>query len=109
MDAWFDNQFLAVATPLVCGEYLRVIDTLSPEHKPRIEMDWRMVLPELVLLIPDERRPKRISRDPNDDKFIYCAVNSKADFLVTGDDDLKSLPEYYPFKIISPRDFQNLI
>ena len=32
-----------------------------------------------------------LCRDPNDDKFLECAVAGKADFVVSADNDLLSL------------------
>lgn len=35
----------------------------------------------------------RHSRDPDDDKFLECAVAGQADYIVTADNDLLSLGE----------------
>ena len=101
---------MVYATPGIIGEYVRVADATvkSPAH-PLLSLKWQAMLPEVCHLIPDERRPKRISRDPSDDKFIFCAMNSGADLLVTGDRDLTTLPAEYSFKIVSPRQFVNFL
>ena len=44
-------------------------------------------------------------RDPKDDKFLELAVNGKADFIISGDGDLKVLHPFRNIKIISPREF----
>ena len=49
-----------------------------------------------------------ICRDANDDYVLACAAEAKADFLVTGDDDLLTLVSYGKTKIIRPRDFEIL-
>ncbi len=49
-------------------------------------------------------------RDPDDNKFLELAKDSRAYFLITGDKDLlslKSKPEYQNL-IITPRDFLEL-
>ena len=46
-----------------------------------------------------------VSRDPKDDIFIACAVEGRADYIVTGDADLLVLNEYEGIKILRPRDF----
>ncbi len=53
-------------------------------------------------------RPASVCRDPDDDIILVCAVETKSDFLVTGDKDLLVLKEYQDAKIISPRDFELL-
>lgn len=44
-------------------------------------------------------------RDPTDDKFLELAVNGKADFIISGDDDLKVMNPFRKIGIISPREF----
>ena len=46
-----------------------------------------------------------VCRDPDDDKFIECAVDGKAVFIVSGDKDLLSLESYKDVEIISAADF----
>jgi len=46
-----------------------------------------------------------ICRDPDDDKFISCAVSASAEFIVSGDRDLLDLGLYESIRIISPSDF----
>jgi putative PIN family toxin of toxin-antitoxin system len=47
-------------------------------------------------------------RDPNDDKILSCAKEAKADYLVTGDQDLLVLSRFEDIPIITPRDFEAL-
>lgn len=49
------------------------------------------------------------SRDVKDDKFLACALEAKADCIVTGDKDLLILKKYQGIKIITPREFINLL
>ena len=44
-------------------------------------------------------------RDPKDDKFLACAVEGEADYVVTGDKGLLSLGEYRDIPIVSPATF----
>lgn len=44
-------------------------------------------------------------RDVKDDKFLACAVEAGADYIITGDKDLLVLKEYEGIKIITPREF----
>ncbi len=45
-----------------------------------------------------------ISRDPDDDKFIECALQANVDYLVSGDDDLKDIKQVKDVKIVSVSD-----
>lgn len=44
-------------------------------------------------------------RDPKDNKFLELAVNGKASFIITGDNDLLSLNPFQNIQIITPDHF----
>jgi uncharacterized protein len=46
-----------------------------------------------------------ICRDPKDDKFLELAVSGKADFIITGDQDLLVLNPFRNIAIITANDF----
>ena len=46
-----------------------------------------------------------ICRDPKDDKFLELAFSGKADFIVTGDQDLLVLNPFRNIEIITANDF----
>jgi len=52
---------------------------------------------------------KGICRDKDDDSIIECAALCGADYLITGDDDLLILKIYQDIKIITVKDYINLI
>lgn len=47
----------------------------------------------------------QVCRDPKDDKVLELAVGSKADYIVTRDDDLLVLNPFQRVSIITPTDF----
>ncbi|ACA98823.1 MULTISPECIES: putative toxin-antitoxin system toxin component, PIN family [Cyanophyceae] len=46
-----------------------------------------------------------VCRDPKDDKFLELIVNGKADFLITGDQDLLALHPFRDASILTVQDF----
>ena len=48
---------------------------------------------------------KGICRDGDDDNKIECGVACKADFIITGDEDLLVLEEYQSIRIVTPKDY----
>lgn len=48
---------------------------------------------------------QRVTRDPEDDMIIACAVAADADYIVTRDRDLLDLGEYQGIRIVSPEVF----
>jgi putative PIN family toxin of toxin-antitoxin system len=52
---------------------------------------------------------KGVCRDPEDDKFISCALSASADWIVSGDKDLFDLKQYKSTKIIKASDFLKMV
>ena len=46
-----------------------------------------------------------IPEDPTDDKFLACAVDGRADCIVTGDRHLLRLETFRGIRILSPEEF----
>ena|SRR3989338_332593 len=50
-----------------------------------------------------------IVRDKNDNKIIECAYDGKANCIVTGDSDLLDLKEFKSIRILSAKEFLNML
>lgn len=107
--AWLDQRFQVYLTPEILEEYLRVIEDFSKATNRLSELEWNEILPEISEVLPDEKDGPDICRDPTDDKFIFCAMNSGARYLVSGDIDLKSIEMKFKFDIVSPRQFLDVL
>ena len=46
-----------------------------------------------------------VEDDPDDNKFIECAVALKADFIISGDKSFTAIQDYMGIKIINPKEF----
>ena len=49
----------------------------------------------------------KICRDPKDDKFINCAIDAKAIYIVSGDNDLLTIKNFEGIEIVTAREFYN--
>jgi putative PIN family toxin of toxin-antitoxin system len=62
-----------------------------------------------ALVIPCHYEVSGVSLDPDDDKFLACALEAQADCIVTGDPDLAipivDLGCYQGIDILKPREF----
>src|SRR3989304_8720918 len=50
-----------------------------------------------------------VAEDPADDKFLECAVDSKADYIVSGDEHLLKIGTYKRTRIVSVRQFLKIL
>lgn len=78
-------------------------------HGPEDVERFVTVLAQTAELVSDLPEVRAVSRDPNDDVIIATAVAAKADYLVTGDNDLLVLGEYQGVRIVTPRQFLDLL
>jgi len=46
-----------------------------------------------------------VSRDPDDDKFLACALGASCNFIVSGDKDLLDISGYADVDVLKPADF----
>ena len=53
--------------------------------------------------------PVNICRDHDDDKFLACALDGAAYYVVSGDSDLLSLREYKGVRIVTAAEFLSLL
>ena len=51
------------------------------------------------------RRLAVVRRDPDDDKFLECAVAGRAGYVVTGDPDLRELGSFRGITILTAGEF----
>ncbi|MGH7150378.1 MAG: putative toxin-antitoxin system toxin component, PIN family [Planctomycetota bacterium] len=58
-----------------------------------------------AFLTPGGLRLRIVESDPDDDRYLECAVEGLADFLVTGDRHLLRIAEFETVSIVTPRAF----
>jgi uncharacterized protein len=46
-----------------------------------------------------------VCEDPDDDKFIECAIASKTEIIVSGDKHLLKVTGYQGINVLKPREF----
>ena len=64
---------------------------------------------DLCEFVEPEPLRERVCRDKNDDIVLATALAGKADVIVTGDDDLLVLKPFRGIRILSPRQFLQLL
>jgi putative PIN family toxin of toxin-antitoxin system len=74
---------------------------LSVEETTNILLDFSTITNTIQI----QHRIAVISDDPDDDKFIECAMSSRSDFIVSGDKHLIRLGNYRGIKIVKASDF----
>lgn len=105
LKAWYDRKIDLVISLEILDEYQRVAEELAQEFSgvdvARI-LDLLTVGAEIVHAPP---LPEPVCSDPEDDKFLACAVAGSAKYVVTGDKQLLKVSRHGNVEIVSPRWF----
>lgn len=62
-------------------------------------------LESITNLVTPKQRFNIVEKDPEDNKFIECAIEADADFIVSGDKHLLEISEFQKIKILKPTNF----
>jgi len=66
-------------------------------------------LEEIGNKIVPKSRIKNGSRDKADNKYLECGISAYVDYIISGDVDLLELVEYKKIKIITAKDYLEII
>lgn len=90
-------------SPEILAEYQKILKRdfgYSDENAVPI---MQKVLSFVTIVIPQEEI-KVVLDDPDDDKIIACAIESKSEYIITYDLHLLNLKEYRGIRIIRPEE-----
>ena len=103
-----DGQVDVVASKEIVDEYEEIVLRLKQKYPSiitRIPLQEILGRFEIIRVTTDIH----ISRDPDDDKFISCAIDGKCLYIVSGDRDLLDIENYGDIEILTVVDFLNRI
>jgi len=108
LQAWRDGNISIILSQEIFDEYRRVAETLSSQFN-EISIDDIL---NLIAINADFFQPIELSQsicdDPDDDKFIACAIASNVKVIVTGDKHLLKVTGFKGIEIITPKQFIEL-
>jgi putative PIN family toxin of toxin-antitoxin system len=109
MELWIDERFELVTSEEILSELFRVLHkpTIQEHFKPAEDdiIEYIDTIREKAVITADLYRTDRITKDPTDNKFLACALESKADYVVSGDKHLREIKHFHGVKIIDVKTF----
>ena len=105
LDAWQAGQFQLLFSPAILHEYQRVGEELAARFQNADISSILGVLTTHATLLDPPPSAARPCDDPDDIKFLACAVAGRADYLVSGDKHLLKLKRCEHTTILTPRQF----
>ena len=105
--AWQYGKVQLVISAEIYAEYEEVVERFAEDH-PSIATDLPSVLERITLfaeLCTPSPLEEQVSSDPDDDKFLACAVHTGVEIVVSGDSDLLDVSGYRGVRVLNPRKF----
>jgi len=106
VDLWKSGTLTLCLSKEILEEYAEVLGRMGLEGSSEIKelLDLFSSAPN-ILFTSKTPEVHAVPDDPNDDKFIACALALGAEVIITGDKTLKAVGSYGDIRISSPSRF----
>ena len=109
IELWKEGKILPLCSKEIIDEYLKVLS--YPKFQLTEEEISYLLTQEIlpwfeVVEVPNGK--PYVEADPEDDKFIWCAIEGKAELIVSGDKHLLAYTNS-PLSIVPVKEFLKLI
>ena len=106
IDLWKRGKIILCLSSKIVDEYVEVLRRLGLAGEGELEELLSLLAEGFNNIFVASTPSLQVVRDdPDDDKFIECAVAAQARYIISGDNHLKAIGNYMGIKIYSPRDF----
>jgi len=107
--AWRAGRFELVLSPAMLAEVHRVLlyPHLQRKHgwsETQVD-DFLAGIAAAATLTPGALSVCAVPDDPTDDKYVACALEARAEYIVSGDEHLTRLERYQSVEIVTPAFF----
>ncbi len=103
--AWNSRKLQLCVSLEILEEYLNVAERLANRYAG---VEYEAILGLIVQnaqLVEAAALPEPVSEDPDDDKFLACALASNTRIIVSGDSDLLKVSGYADIRVLTPKEF----
>jgi putative PIN family toxin of toxin-antitoxin system len=106
VDLWKSGQLTLCLSKPIIDEYVGVLQRIGLKNERELR-ELLHLFAHGFHIIFSAKTPELhfVEEDPDDDKFIECAVSLKADFIISGDKALLAIQDYMGIRIVTPKKF----
>lgn len=105
LECCVEGKFQLVFSPEILVEYRRVGEEFSQKRSNPDFEGLLSLLAAQALIVDAPSLDSPVCRDPDDDKFIVCALAAGADVIVSGDKDLLNISGKLTIPVMRPKEF----
>ena len=108
-DLWINQDFELVTSIEIIKEISRVLNypRIKEHFRPKdktIKRFFHLIFRKAIIS-KDAYHTDKIADDPTDNKFLACALEKKADYIVSRDPHLRNLKHYHGIQIVDVTTF----
>lgn len=105
-DLWKSGEMTICLSKPIVDEYIEVLRRLGLQNEKELD-ELLGLFAHGYHVVFTAKTPELhvVEKDPDDNKFIECAVALKADFIISGDKALTAIQDYLGIKIGNPKEF----
>ena len=109
INLWKTGKITICLSQDIIEEYIEVLSRLGLHNKNEIQKLTKLFA-EGYYSIFTAKTPniEIVKDDPDDNKFIECAVSLDSKIIISGDKHLKNIKKYIDIEIMSPRNFMEI-
>ncbi len=105
LDAWRQGKIEIVLSQEIFDEYQRIAAELSRQFKGIDVSVFLDLLTVNAIWVYAPQIPFSVSKDPDDDKFISCALASRTKVIVSGDKHLLNISGFRGVEVLTPHTY----
>jgi uncharacterized protein len=103
--AWQKDLIEIITSRDIIDEYSRVSEILSRKYKGLDVGSFINLMTINSTVVSPVNLPEPISSDPDDDKFIACALSADCKLIISGDKHLLDISGYAGIQVLKPAAF----
>ncbi len=104
LEAVNEKKFCAYAATAIIDEYYEIINEMIERKYGKINIPVLSHLISKIKIIP-LLSCVNLCRDPDDNKFLECALDASAQYIISGDKDLLDIKTFENIQIIEAKSF----
>lgn len=105
VELWKKGKITLCVSEAILKEYFYIIPRFNRLNKEAGELLSLFKARKNIKMITPSKRLKVIKEDPVDNKFIECAAEAKAEYIISADKHLRNLRKYQGVRIVSSGGF----
>jgi putative PIN family toxin of toxin-antitoxin system len=108
-----EEKVLLLISDAICEEITRVL--CYPKIRNRLAasdeelQSFVRLLRTVAISTPGSLNIPAFVADPDDTKYLICALEGRADYIVSGDHHLTDLVIYQGIRVVTPADFIQIV